>query len=71
MIRTETVEINGKQYEHVWSDANRLICRDGQSWTEVYNPLNTGRVYTEGDEIPDDEATPEEVLEILLGGSDD
>ena len=71
MIQTETVTINGVQYEHVWSDANRLICRGGQSWTEVYNPLNTGRTYTEGDEIPEEEAAAEEVLSILLGGTDD
>ena len=71
MIQTETVEINGTQYEHVWSDANRLICRGEQSWTEVYNPPNTGRTYTEGDEIPDEEATAEEALSILLGGTDD
>ena len=71
MIRTEIVEINGTQYEHVWSDENRQVCRDGQAWDEVYNPPDTGRVYTEGDEIPDEEATPEEVLSILLGGADD
>ena len=71
MIQTETVTINGAQYEHVWSDANKMVCRGGQSWTEVYNPLNTGREYTEGDEIPDEEATAEEVLEILLGGAHD
>lgn len=71
MIQTETVTINGVQYEHVWSDANRLICRGEQSWTEVYNPLNTGRTYTEGDEMPEEEAAAEEVLSILLGGTDD
>lgn len=71
MIQTETVTINGQQFEHVYSDANRQVCRDGQSWDEVYNPLNTGRTYTEGEEIPDEEATAEEVLSILLGGGDD
>lgn len=71
MIRTETVTINGVQYEHVWSDENRLVCRGGQSWTEVYNPLNTGREYTEGDVIEEDDATAEEVLDILLGGPHD
>ena len=71
MIIYETVTINGQQFEHVYSDENRQVCRDGKSWDEVYNPLNTGRVYTEGDLIPDEEATPEEVLDILLGGADD
>lgn len=71
MIRTETVEIDGVQYEHVYSDENRQVCRDGRAWDEVFNPLNTGMVYTEGDLIPDEEATPEEVLDILLGGAYD
>lgn len=71
MIIYETVTINGQQFEHVYSDANRQVCRDGKSWDEVYNPLNTGRVYTEGNLIPEEEATAEEVLDILLGGADD
>lgn len=71
MIRTEIVTINGQQFEHIWSDENRQVCRDGQAWDEVFNPLNTGRVYTEGELIPEEEATAEEVLDILLGGFDD
>lgn len=71
MVIYETVTINGQQFEHVYSDANRRVCRDGQVWDEVFNPLNTGRVYTEGDLIPEEEATAEEVLDILLGGADD
>ena len=71
MIITETVTINGKQFEHVYSDANRQVCRDGQAWDEVFNPLNTGRVYTEGDPIPEEEATAEEIVGILLGDADD
>ncbi len=71
MIRTETVYIDGKEYEHVWSDENRQVCRDGQAWDEVYNPPNTGRTYTEGDPIVENDGDPQEVLDILLGGSDD
>ncbi len=71
MIIYETVYIDGKEYEHIWSDENRQVCRDGQSWDEVYNPPDTGRVYTEGDPIAEDEGEPSEILEILLGGSDD
>lgn len=71
MIITETVTINGQQFEHVYSDANRQVCRDGQCWDEVYNPPNTGRTYTEGELIAEEEASAEEVLDILLGGADD
>lgn len=71
MIITETITIDGVQYEHVYSDANRQVCRDGQAWDDVINPLNSGREYTEGDLIPETEATADEVLDILLGGGDD
>lgn len=71
MIIYETVTINGQQFEHVYSDAGKYLVRNGQQWEEVYNPLDTGRTYTEGDLIPETEATAEEVLEILLGGADD
>ena len=71
MIRTEIVTINGQEFEYVYSDAGKYLVRDGKQWEEVYNPLDTGRVYTEGEPIPETEATAEEVLDILLGGADD
>ena len=71
MVIYETAVIDGQQFEHVYSDVNRQVCRDGRAWDEVYNPPNTGRVYTEGEPIAEVEAPAEEVLEILLGGADD
>ena len=71
MVIYETITINDQQFEHVYSDANRQVCRDGQAWDEVFNPLGTGRVYTEGELIPEEEATAEEIVGILLGGADD
>lgn len=71
MVVYETVTINGQQYEHVYSDENRQVCRGEQCWDEVYNPLNTGRTYTEGEPIVETEATADEILGILLGGGDD
>lgn len=71
MVVYETVTINGQQFEHVYSDAGKYLVRDGQQWDEVYNPLNTGRTYTEGEPIVESEATADEILEILLGGADD
>lgn len=71
MVIYETVIINNQQFEHVYSDADRQVCRDGQAWDEVFNPLGTGRVYSEGELIPETEATAEEIAGILLGGADD
>lgn len=64
-----TVALNGHEYDYTYSDAGRYVVRDGVSYDEAYDPLNSGRTYTEGGVIGQDEA--EEVLDILLGGSDD
>ena len=71
MVIYEIATINDHEFEHVYSDAGKYLVRDGQQWEEVYNPLDTGRTYTEGEPIPETEATAEEVLGILLGGADD
>lgn len=71
MIKTETITINGVQYQRTWSDENRQVCRDGECWDEAIDPLNTGRVYTEGEPITESEGEPSEILGILLGGADD
>ena len=71
MIVNTTVEIDGTSYDCHYSDAGRYVCRDGQQWEEAVDPLNSGRVYTEGGLIEDDESEAQAVLDILLGGPDD
>ena len=67
-----TATLDGVEYDYAYSDAGRYVCRNGARYTEAYDPLNSGRTYTEGDPIPPDERTEEsEILDILLGGSDD
>jgi hypothetical protein len=62
MIITETVTINGKEYTRTTSDENRYVVRDGVSYAEAIDPLNSGREYTEGEyiETEDGEATAED-----------
>ena len=74
MVIKTTRTLNGIEYDYTYSDAGRYVVRDGASYEEAYDPLNSGRVYTEGDIIADDEGErheAEEILEVLLGGSDD
>ena len=72
MVIQTTRTLNGFEYDYTYSDAGRYVVRDGVSYDEAYDPLNSGRVYTEGDIIADDtEGEAEEILEILLGGTDD
>ena len=71
IIKT-TITLNGYQYDYTYSAANRYIVRNGVSYEEAYDPLNSGRVYTEGKVITNEEKTDaEEVLDVLLGGADD
>ena len=47
MIKTEIVTINGRQFVYTHSDDNMMIERDGIEYDEAYDPIDTGRVYTE------------------------
>ena len=51
MIKTETITINGRQLLRTWSDAGRMIERDGARYSEAVDPLSSGRTYTETDEL--------------------
>lgn len=70
MVIKTTRTLNGIEYDYTYSDAGRYVVRDGASYDEAYDPLNSGRVYTEGGKI-EAESEAEEVLDILLGGFDD
>lgn len=71
MIKTEIVIIDGIEYQHTWSDEYKQVCRDGQAWDEAYDPIDTNREYTEGDPIVNEEATAEQIVDILLGEDND
>lgn len=68
MIQVENVTINGREFTHTFSDAGYYVTRDGQNYIEAYDPINSGRTYTEGGPIPEENHTAEEILTILLGG---
>ncbi len=62
MIRTEHYEVNGIPFVRTYSDANRYVVRDGVAYTEACDPASLNRVYTEGDEIRNEENFDEEQL---------
>lgn len=47
MIITETVEINGKEFIHNYSNAGFKIERAGVIYDDALDPVNSGRIYTE------------------------
>lgn len=72
MIVQEHFDVNGRDFIRTYSDANRYVGRDGESYAEACDPAELGRVYTEGDPMPPEEiaAQAEEVLNILMGVSE-
>ena len=70
MIKTETFEKNGRTLARTYSDAGYRIRQDGTGavYDEAVDPADSGRTYTETDElVPDTELTAEEALNIITG----
>ena len=55
MVKSEVIEINGKQYRRTYSDSGYYIERDGMQFSEAVDFLGADFVYTETDvKIEDD-----------------
>lgn len=54
MIITEKVTIRNRDFIRTYSDENRYVVRDGVSYSEAIDPVDSGRVYTEGDIMPEE-----------------
>ena len=73
MIITEKVTIRNRDFIRTYSDSNRFVVRDGVSYSEAIDPLDSGRVYTEGDIMPEEVTDLSEVeakakaYDILVG----
>ena len=72
MLVTETRTIKDREYTYNYSDSGFYIERDGILYAEAYDPINSGRVYTETDtpiehEEPDETAAYAEAGRILMG----
>ncbi len=51
MIQTETLEKNGRMLIRTYSDRGVYIQRDGVRYESAVDPIETGRTYTETDDI--------------------
>ncbi len=72
MLVTETRTINETEYSYNFSSVGNYIERDGAMYEEAYDPITSGRVYTETDtpiehEEPDETAAYAEAGRILMG----
>ena len=76
MIITEKVTIRNRDFIRTYSDENRYVVRDGVSYSEAIDPIGTGRVYTEGDIMPEEVTDMTETeakakaYDILVGEAD-
>ena len=50
MIFQEIVNINGKNYMRTYSDTYTIM-RDGVEYSEAVDPINSGREYTETENL--------------------
>ena len=73
MIITERVTIRNRDFIRTYSDEGRYVVRDGVFYSEAIDPIGTGRVYTEGDIMPEETTDMTEIeakakaYEILVG----
>lgn len=54
-LNTEIVEINGRTLQHTYSDTYTLIRNDGVEYVEAYDPVDSGRTYTESENLKESE----------------
>lgn len=47
MIIKEIIEIDGAQYEYIYSNCGMKLKRDENIYDEVFNPVGSGREYIE------------------------
>lgn len=68
MIIQTTKEINGIVYDYAYSDSGFMIERDGVCYSEAVDPLDSGRVYSETEELIEtvmDDATVDDYQKAL------
>ena len=73
MIVQENYTLNGRDFVRTFSNAGRYVVRDGVAYSEANDPAEFGRVYTEGDLMPETEAdlaNKAEAYDILMGVSE-
>ena len=66
---TTTETIGGREFTHNRSDAGYKIKQDGTDilYDGAYDPIDSGRTYTETDESIDPDANPEDIVYTELG----
>lgn len=67
-IVIEIITINDTEFTRTYSDEGYLIERDGVKYSEAIDPIDSGRVYQETNELSEDvdpDATEEDYIQAL------
>lgn len=59
MIIIEKITVNGKEFNHTYSDIGMKIKRDNVLYDEAYDPVEFDREYEETEELIGEEITNE------------
>lgn len=71
MIVTENLTINGRAFVRTFSNAGYMVERDGVRYSEAIDPADSGRRYTETDELIEvDDSEYAAAGKILMGVSE-
>lgn len=65
MVKSEVIDINGKQYRRTYSDSGYYIERDGMQFSEAVDFLGADFVYTETNIKIDEEPSEQSIEERL------
>ena len=63
----EHCEIDGREFVHTYSDANRYVVCGDEVFEEVHDLPEYAREYEEGDYIPPRDETDDDELRTVLG----
>ena len=72
MIQTEKLSINEREFIRTWSDAGKMIVREGVLYEEAVDPAEFGWTYTETDEpieVPAEDAL-RELTDVLYAAEE-
>lgn len=70
MIKADSVTINSRTYTRTFSTTGHYIIQDntGAQYEEAVDPENSGRTYTESDDLIETaEISDSEALKIIMG----
>lgn len=62
MIKAEKIVVGDKEFVRTYSDEGRYVVREGVAYSEAIDPIDSGRTYTEGDIVEEEDINGENNL---------